>query len=69
MKTNNNLMDVGELAAYLGVHKATVYRHVQKGKIPGFKIGADWRFHRRSIDKWIKQKEQVVAVPKELLVK
>ena len=65
-KANNALMDVDELADYLGVHKATVYRHVQKGKIPGFKIGADWRFHRRSIDKWIKQKEQSASA-KEVL--
>ena len=68
MKNNKTLMDVDELADYLGVHKATVYRHVQKGKIPGFKIGADWRFHRRSIDKWIKQKEQA-ATDREAVIK
>jgi len=67
MANNNTLMDVDQLADYLGVHKATVYRHVQKGKIPGFKIGADWRFHRRSIDKWIKQKEQAASVKEEAL--
>lgn len=67
MANNTTLMDVDELADYLGVHKATVYRHAQKGKIPGFKIGADWRFHRRSIDKWIKAKEQSTVSKEELL--
>ncbi len=28
------------------------------GKIPGFKVGASWRFRKSKIDRWIIQQEQ-----------
>ncbi|WP_419590335.1 helix-turn-helix domain-containing protein [Thiolapillus sp.] len=28
------------------------------GKIPGFKVGASWRFRKSEIDRWIIQQEQ-----------
>jgi excisionase family DNA binding protein len=46
-------MTIKEVAEYLDVHPATVYRLAQRGKIPAFKIGSDWRFHKRYIDEWI----------------
>ena len=49
-------MDIKELAAYLQIHPATVYKYARLGKIPAFKIGSDWRFHKKLIDKWIVDK-------------
>jgi len=42
------------VADYLHCHLRTVYRLVKVGVIPHFKLGADWRFERASIDEWIK---------------
>lgn len=47
------VMTIKDVAGYLGVHPMTVYKFAKAGKIPAFKIGSDWRFHRRYIDEWI----------------
>jgi hypothetical protein len=31
-------------------------RYARQGQIPAFKIGTDWRFHRKYIERWIRQK-------------
>ncbi|KPJ62707.1 hypothetical protein AMJ44_15300 [candidate division WOR-1 bacterium DG_54_3] len=54
---NDNLFTVKELAEYLKVNPATVYRMVHKGGIPAFKVGKEWRFKGESIDSWILGKE------------
>jgi excisionase family DNA binding protein len=50
-------MTVKEIAEYLGVHPMTIYKYVQDGKIPAFKIGASWRIRRDSIKKWMDENE------------
>ena len=50
------VMNIKEVADYLGVHPATIYKFAQQRKIPAFKIGSDWRFHRKFIDGWIEKK-------------
>ena len=53
------VMNIKEVAQYLGVHPMTIYKFAQKGKIPAFKIGSDWRFHRRYIEGWIEKQMEV----------
>ncbi|MBU1912348.1 MAG: helix-turn-helix domain-containing protein [Candidatus Omnitrophica bacterium] len=50
-------MTVKEIAEYLSVHPMTIYKYVQDGKIPAFKIGASWRIRRDSIKKWMDENE------------
>jgi excisionase family DNA binding protein len=44
-----------EVAAYLRVDRYTIYRLVSKGKIPGFKVGRQWRFKQSILDRWLKK--------------
>jgi excisionase family DNA binding protein len=53
---NKEILTAKEVADYLNLHTLTVHRYAREGKIPAFKIGTDWRFHRKYIEKWIKQK-------------
>ena len=53
MPDTKPVMTIKDVAQYLGVHPMTIYKYAQKGKIPAFKIGSDWRFHRRFIEEWI----------------
>ncbi|WP_366514834.1 helix-turn-helix domain-containing protein [Piscinibacter sp.] len=46
-------MTVKEVADYLRVNQRTVYRLAVEHKMPGFKVGATWRFKRVDIDSWI----------------
>jgi len=50
------VMNLREVAGYLGVHTSTIYKYAQKGTIPAFKIGSDWRFPKKHIDQWIDEK-------------
>jgi excisionase family DNA binding protein len=47
------VMTLEELAAYLKLPKSTLYKQVQAGKIPGQKIGKQWRFGKQAIDRWM----------------
>ena len=57
MTKAKKVMTVKEIAEYLGVHPMTIYKYVQDGKIPAFKIGASWRIRKDSIKKWMDENE------------
>ncbi|MEI6514069.1 MAG: helix-turn-helix domain-containing protein [bacterium] len=40
----------------MNLHPLTVHKYAREGKIPAFKIGTDWRFHKKYIERWIKAK-------------
>jgi excisionase family DNA binding protein len=46
-------MTPDELASYLRVTRKTVYRLLEKGRIPAIKVGHQWRFDTVSIDTWL----------------
>jgi len=41
----------------LKVAEKTVYSMAQKGQLPAFKVGGQWRFKRVDIDQWIEQRK------------
>ncbi len=49
------LMTVGEVADYLRVTKKTIYRLLERGKIPATKVGNQWRFKKSSLDDWLQR--------------
>jgi excisionase family DNA binding protein len=53
----SEIMTLKEAAEYLKCHEATVYRLIQKGGLPGFRVGSDWRFRGQDINKWIASRE------------
>jgi excisionase family DNA binding protein len=53
------IMNVNEVADYLRVAPATIYRLAQGGKIPCGKVGRAWRFHRKAIDRWISDQPEI----------
>ncbi len=62
------IMTIEEVAKYLRVSERTVYDWVQKGEVPGGKIGTSWRFRRSDIDAWVNSKlsAQTVAAPGDI---
>jgi excisionase family DNA binding protein len=56
MAKEKEILTAKEVAEYLNIHPLTVHRYAREGRIPAFKIGTDWRFHKKYIEKWIKQK-------------
>jgi PTS system nitrogen regulatory IIA component len=45
--------DIERLAAYLHLSPAQVTRMVERGKLPGRKIGGQWRFSQAEIHHWL----------------
>ena len=52
MQTGDRVLTVGELSEYLRVHPSTIYRLLKERRLPGFRVGSDWRFNMEAIDKW-----------------
>ena len=55
-----------DLAGFLKLSEATIYKLAANGEIPGFKIGDSWRFEREEIQRSIQIKKNI---PKEKLEK
>lgn len=45
---------VEDVAGHLRVSKETVYRWLEKGKIPAHRLGKQWRFKASEVDDWLK---------------
>ncbi len=53
-KSNNDqVLTLEELGVYLKIPKSTLYKLVQEGRIPGQKLGKQWRFGKKAIDRWL----------------
>jgi excisionase family DNA binding protein len=51
------IMTIPQVAEYLCCHYSTIHRLAYRRKIPGFRLGSDWRFRRADIDTWIVAQE------------
>jgi len=59
METKNEakeVMDIKELAIYLGIGKSKIYSLIRTKKIPASKIGRQYRFSKSVVDAWLKEK-------------
>jgi len=50
---SKEILTAQEVAKYLRIHSYTVKRLARVGKLPGFKIGGQWRFDKSQIDKLV----------------
>lgn len=65
-----DVLTIDQLADYLQIPKSTLYKLVQEGKVPGKKVGRQWRFHREAVDIWLAESPnlsglQGATAPKE----
>ncbi|MFQ6096695.1 MAG: helix-turn-helix domain-containing protein [Armatimonadota bacterium] len=63
----DNLLTAKDVAKHLRMHIITVYRLAEQGKIPGVKVGRQWRFHQDVIDEWARGRSR--AEQRALLVR
>ena len=57
--TKRTYLTVEEVARRFGVNVTTVYRLVQQGRLPAFKIGNQWRFSEARLEEWVANRERV----------
>lgn len=53
---DDKILGVEELAKFFGVTDQTIWRWCKAGKIPAFKIGAQWKIRQSDLNKIINQK-------------
>ncbi len=56
-KSGAQVLTGEEAASYLRLHVKTIYRLVKEGKVPGRKVGGNWRFHRDELERWLREEE------------
>jgi len=53
-----HLLDVADVAQYLGVQETTVQRWCREGSLPGMKIGKEWRIRREALERFLERSER-----------
>jgi excisionase family DNA binding protein len=48
-------LSVEKIAQHLGISKETIYRWLEKKKIPAHRVGKQWRFKPSEVDEWVRQ--------------
>lgn len=61
--SEDEVMTIPEVARYLRLSEATVYRFAKRGKIPAMRIGRTWRFKRELVDAWLRQESSPPVIP------
>ena len=46
-------LTIEDVSERFGIGSTTVYRLVQGGKLPGFKVGGQWRFSEELLEAWV----------------
>lgn len=47
-------LSVEQIAEYVGVSRDTVYAWLASGRMPGYKVGRQWRVKMSEVDGWIR---------------
>lgn len=50
---DEDIMTVDDLSAMLGFSRSKIYKLVQSGELPAFKVSRSWRFSRKEIKLWL----------------
>ena len=61
----SEILKIEQVAELLQLHVMTVYRLVKEGKLPGFKVGGRWRFHREVLEAWMVDRAQMNRIEAE----
>jgi excisionase family DNA binding protein len=59
----DTLLTTRQLQALLQVDRITIYRMLNDGRLQGFKVGGQWRFPRRAIERWLREQSADLDVP------
>ncbi len=52
----DDLLTTKQLMELLRVDRTTIYRMLNDGRLPGMRVGGQWRFQRQTIEKWLQEK-------------
>ena len=47
-------LSLDEIAEYLGIKRDTVYKWIDRKRLPAHKVGSLWKFRKEEIDTWVR---------------
>ena len=53
----DQLLTIRQVADFLKVNERTIYRMVNAGKLPAFKVGNSWRIEKSKPENWIEKQQ------------
>ena len=53
------IMTVHDVAEYLRLSEAKVYKMANEGHVPALRMGKSWRFKKELIDEWIRRETEL----------
>lgn len=56
-------LSVDEIAVHMGVNPDTVYKWIERRKLPAHKMGRLWKFKASEVDEWVKQGKAAEETP------
>ena len=59
MPNEKPYLTVEDVAKRFDVNVTTVYRLVQRGRLPAFKVGNQWRFSQSRLEEWAADRERI----------
>ncbi len=54
MQQEERWLSVDEIAAHLGVNPDTVYKWIERKKLPAHKVGRLWKFQVSEVNAWVR---------------
>ncbi|MFA6681594.1 MAG: helix-turn-helix domain-containing protein [Sphaerochaeta sp.] len=49
----SEVLTLQECSRYLKIAESTIYVLARNGRIPAQKVGRNWRFSKKALDKWL----------------
>jgi excisionase family DNA binding protein len=55
----SDIISVPDACKFLGVHRNTLYKLIQAGEVPAFRMirGGRWKFRKRELEQWLEDKQ------------
>jgi len=64
---DDEVLTAKEVCALLQIHPSTLYKLTKQGRIPGFRIGKDWRFRMELIERWMVEKSLYARLARNVI--
>jgi len=59
INSTDGIMTVHDVAEYLRLSEAKVYKMANEGRVPALRMGKTWRFKKELIDEWIRRETEL----------
>ena len=63
VKRPARMLSVNELAGYLGISRAGIYRIVRRGELDPIRVGNRFRFRREDVDDYLERNRATGTAP------